>query len=235
MIHNPSQTQLTIAGLSYRWPGGERTLTVPQLTLRAGERAMLRGASGSGKSTLLNLISGVLSPDAGELALLGQPLQQMSAAKRDQLRADAMGIVFQQFNLLPYLSVEQNILLPLKFAPKRRARVNDPKQETARLLQAMELDLSLLNRSVTELSVGQQQRVAVARALIGTPALILADEPTSALDPIARDRFMALLASQCQAAGSALLLVSHDPDLAKVVDSEYLLHVSDTGTEVRPC
>ncbi|SHH24910.1 ABC transporter ATP-binding protein [Ferrimonas marina] len=227
--------QLEINQLQYRWPGGERTLTVPKLTLAAGERAMLRGASGSGKSTLLNLVSGVLAPDQGQLSLLGKELSQLSAGQRDRLRADAMGIVFQQFNLLPFLSVRENILLPLKFAPERRKRVKDGHAEVHRLLAAMELDAKLCDRKVTELSVGQQQRVAVARALIGSPALILADEPTSALDPVARDRFMDLLAAQCREAGSALLLVSHDPDLARVVDSEYLLSVHDQGTEVLPC
>ncbi|MBY6186620.1 ABC transporter ATP-binding protein [Marinobacter hydrocarbonoclasticus] len=227
--------QLEIHDLSYRWPGTGRRLTLPRLALAAGERAMLRGVSGSGKSTLLNLIAGVLKPDQGSLTLTGTELTQLSAGKRDRLRAEAMGIVFQQFNLLPYLSVHDNIVLPLKFAPERRRRVTDAEAEVRRLMDAMELPQSVLSRSVTELSVGQQQRVAVARALLGAPALILADEPTSALDPDSRDRFMALLTAQCQVAGSSLLLVSHDPALAECVDTQYQLHVHDDGTEVRPC
>ncbi|GAA5189228.1 ABC transporter ATP-binding protein [Ferrimonas gelatinilytica] len=226
---------LTLRQLSYRWPGSERTLSVPALTLAAGERAMLRGSSGSGKSTLLNLISGVLKPDSGSLTLAGEALTTLSAGKRDRLRAETMGIVFQQFNLLPYLSVRQNILLPLKFAPGRRAKVVEPEIEVRRLLDAMELDAGILDRPVTALSVGQQQRVAVARALIGAPALILADEPTSALDPSARDHFMDLLAKQCHQTGSALLLVSHDPALARVVERQYQLQLHDSGSEVLPC
>ncbi|MBY5990957.1 ABC transporter ATP-binding protein [Ferrimonas balearica] len=227
--------QLEIDHLSYQWPGSGRSLSLPRLALAAGERAMLRGVSGSGKSTLLNLIAGVLKPDTGTLRLTGTELSTLSAGQRDRLRAEAMGIVFQQFNLLPYLSVHDNILLPLKFAPERRKRVTQPEAEVRRLMAAMELPESVLARPVTELSVGQQQRVAVARALLGSPALILADEPTSALDPDSRDRFMALLTAQCQAAGSSLLLVSHDPALAECVDTQYQLHVHDQGTEVRPC
>ncbi len=227
--------QLEIHDLHYRWPGSGRQLHLPRLTLSAGERAMLKGVSGSGKSTLLNLVAGVLKPDSGTLRLTGSELTTLSAGKRDRLRAEAMGIVFQQFNLLPYLSVHDNIVLPLKFAPQRRKRVANPEQEVQRLMDAMELPASVLTRPVTELSVGQQQRVAVARALLGAPALILADEPTSALDPDSRDRFMALLTEQCQAAGSSLLLVSHDPALADCVDSQYQLRVHEGGTEVVPC
>ncbi|MBY6017203.1 ABC transporter ATP-binding protein [Ferrimonas balearica] len=227
--------QLEIHNLHYRWPGSGRQLRLPKLTLEAGERAMLRGVSGSGKSTLLNLIAGVLRPDDGTLQLTGVELTQLSAGKRDRLRAESMGIVFQQFNLLPYLSVHDNIVLPLKFAPQRRQRVSEPEAEVSRLMDAMELPQSVLGRPVTELSVGQQQRVAVARALIGSPALILADEPTSALDPDSRDRFMALLTAQCQAAGSSLLLVSHDPALAECVDTQYQLRVDEQGTEVLRC
>ncbi|MBY5921060.1 ABC transporter ATP-binding protein [Ferrimonas balearica] len=227
--------QLAIHDLHYRWPGTGRLLHLPELTLGAGERAMLKGVSGSGKSTLLNLVAGVLQPDSGTLELTGTELTSLSAGKRDRLRAEAMGIVFQQFNLLPYLSVHDNIVLPLQFAPKRRKRVADAEQEVRRLMDAMELPESVLARPVTELSVGQQQRVAVARALLGAPALILADEPTSALDPESRDRFMALLTEQCRAAGSSLLLVSHDPALAECVDTQYQLQVHQGGTEVVPC
>ncbi len=227
--------QLDINQLHYRWPDGERRLTVPRLQLAAGERVMLRGSSGSGKSTLLNLVSGVLRPDTGTITLADAPFSTLSAGRRDRLRAETMGIVLQQFNLLPYLNVRQNILLPLKFAPGRRARVADPDREVRRLLDAMELDGELLHRPVTALSVGQQQRVAVARALIGAPSLILADEPTSALDPSARDHFMDLLAQQCRHTGSALLLVSHDPALARVVERQYRLERHDHGSEVVPC
>ncbi|USD38986.1 ATP-binding cassette domain-containing protein [Ferrimonas sp. SCSIO 43195] len=228
-------TRLVIEGLSYRWAGSERSLKVAQMSLQPGERVLLQGASGSGKSTLLNLVSGVLPGYQGRLDVDGTSLGSLSAVARDRLRAESMGIIFQQFNLLPYLSVAENVLLPLRFSKPRRHRAGNAEGETARLLQAMELDKSLLSQPVTRLSVGQQQRVAAARALIGAPGLILADEPTSALDPTARDRFLALLTEQCALCGSALLLVSHDPAVSRVVDRSYRLVEGAQGTEVLPC
>ncbi|BDY04362.1 ABC transporter ATP-binding protein [Ferrimonas sp. YFM] len=228
-------TQLAIEGLSYHWPGSGRELRVDELVLNAGERVLLQGPSGSGKSTLLNLISGVLSGYQGKLKLEGDELSALSAVGRDRLRAESMGIIFQQFNLLPYLNVEENVLMPLKFSKERRRRLDNPAREARRLLTAMELDEGLHRQPVTQLSVGQQQRVAVARALIGAPGLILADEPTSALDPKARDSFLSLLTQQCAQSGSALLLVSHDPALAEVVERGYQLVVNQQVTEVLPC
>jgi putative ABC transport system ATP-binding protein len=172
----------------------------------------LRGASGSGKSTLLGLLAGVLVPGGGSLAVLGHEMARLSGPARDRLRADPLGVIFQQFNLLPWLPVRDNVRLPLRFSARRRAQAAPGEAE--RLLAAMGLPEPLWSRPAAQLSVGQQQRVAAARALIGRPALILADEPTSALDEDARDAFMALLLQSCADAGSALVFVSHDARLA---------------------
>jgi putative ABC transport system ATP-binding protein len=204
---------LEAADLRFRWPGAVAdTLHLPSLRLVAGEQLFLRGASGSGKSTLLALMAGVLAPTHGRLQLLGQDLSALSGAARDRLRADHLGVIFQQFNLLPYLSVRDNVRLTLRFSSRRRAAA--PAGEAERLLAAMGLPEPMWSRPAAQLSVGQQQRVAAARALIGRPALLLADEPTSALDEDARDAFMALLQQCCADAGSALVFVSHDARLA---------------------
>jgi putative ABC transport system ATP-binding protein len=199
--------------LRFRWPGaGADALVLPALTIAPAESIFLRGASGSGKSTLLGLLAGVLVPSAGSLKLLGQETKTLSGPARDRLRADHLGVIFQQFNLLPYLSVLDNVELALRFSPRRRAQAQAG--DAGRLLGAMGLDAALWKRPAATLSVGQQQRVAAARALIGRPALILADEPTSALDDDARDAFLRLLKACCAEAGSALVFVSHDARLA---------------------
>ena len=208
---------VSVKGLEFTWPGtSQRTLAIEAFEVFPGERVFLRGPSGSGKSTLLGLIAGVLEPQAGVIRVAGTPLSDLSPALRDRLRADRMGIIFQLFNLVPYLSVTENVALPLRFSKARRERVEGSVvAEAERLLAALGLtDNALLERQVVDLSVGQQQRVAAARALIGGPDLIIADEPTSALDTHARDRFIELLSSEAAATGAALLFVSHDPGLA---------------------
>jgi len=183
----------------------------------------LRGASGSGKSTLLALLAGVLAPDHGRIVLLGHDLACLSGAARDRLRADHVGFIFQMFNLIPYLNVIENVVLPCGFSGRRRARAvargGSVEEEARRLLGALDMaDARLLSRPVTQLSVGQQQRVAAARALIGAPELVVADEPTSALDADRRDAFVELLFRECRLAGSALVFVSHDAGLAPMFD-----------------
>lgn len=204
------------AGLRYRWRGQQAdTLCLPQLQVRQGEHLFIRGQSGSGKTTLLNLLAGVLVPDDGSLRVLGQELCSMGNHARDRFRADHIGVIFQQFNLLPYLSVLANVTLPCAFSARRRQRAGDVTAAAQRLLSALGLEAALAQRHVTALSVGQQQRVAVARALIGRPELILADEPTSALDADSRDQFLDLLFAEAAAQGSTILFVSHDAQLAK--------------------
>jgi putative ABC transport system ATP-binding protein len=211
-----SQPVIEIENLAFAWKQGPQVLDVPAFRVEAGERVFLRGPSGSGKSTLLGLIAGVLAPQSGSIRVLGEDMSALSPSKRDRLRADHVGVIFQMFNLVPYLSVTGNVLLPLRFSPARRkAAGNDAEGEARRLLARLGLDdEALLSRRVSDLSVGQQQRVAAARALIGAPRLIIADEPTSALDADARDRFIALLSEEVTRTGASLLFVSHDASLA---------------------
>jgi putative ABC transport system ATP-binding protein len=208
---------LELRALRFAWPGSSRELLhIDALQLNAGERLLLRGPSGGGKSTLLSIAAGVLVADSGQAQLLGTDWRTLSAGARDRRRADAIGVVFQQFNLLPYLSVLDNVLLAGRFSAARLQRAGTKPRDTAQaLLAALELEPSSWQRPAAQLSVGQQQRVAAARALFGRPALVIADEPTSALDEGRRDAFMALLLRECAAAGSALLFVSHDARLAR--------------------
>ena len=211
-----------IRNLTYAWPGGDAVLTIPEFDILAGERVFLKGPSGSGKSTLLGLIAGVLAPQAGKLEVLGHDMSALSHAQRDRLRADRLGVIFQIFNLVPYLTVSQNVTLPCRFSTARHMAVQAAggiETEAQRLLSALGMtEPGLLKRKVTQLSVGQQQRVAAARALIGAPHLIIADEPTSALDAESRNRFIDLLNEQAQANGASLLFVSHDGALAPLFD-----------------
>ncbi|MFN4024325.1 MAG: ABC transporter ATP-binding protein [Hyphomonas sp.] len=209
---------IQIEGLRFAWKKGPAVLDIDAFRLEAGERVFLRGPSGSGKSTLLGLIAGVLQPQSGKISVLGQDMTHLAAAKRDRLRAHRMGVIFQMFNLVPYLSVTGNVLLPLRFsAARRKAAGSDPQAEARRLLARLGLDdEELLGRRVSDLSVGQQQRVAAARALIGSPSLVIADEPTSALDADARDRFINLLSEEVARSGASLLFVSHDGSLARL-------------------
>lgn len=194
--------------------GMRQVLDIPRLWIEQGSSVLLRGISGGGKSTLLGLLAGVLLPSRGRVEVAGHALQTMRGAARDRFRADHLGVIFQQFNLLPFLSVRDNIALGLRFSRLRSARISGPlDDEIARLLRGLQLDPALMKRPAGTLSVGQQQRVAAARALIGRPALLLADEPTSALDRGAASAFLQLMAAQCQAAGTTVVVVSHDEGL----------------------
>ncbi len=182
-----------------------------------GETVLLLGESGSGKSTLLSLICGTVLVDTGTVHVAGTDLSNLSGGQRDRFRAEQIGMIFQQFNLLPFGSVLDNILLPLRFAPSRRDRVGNGRVEAGDLCAALGLP-DLLATKASTLSVGQQQRVAVARAMIGRPPIIIADEPTSALDATSQSAFLDLLFSQVQAHGTTLLMVSHDPRLGERFD-----------------
>lgn len=197
-------------------------MDIGSFAVRPGERVLLLGPSGSGKSTLLALICGIASPYSGQINVLGQDFTAMGPAARDRFRAEHFGIIFQMFNLLPYASALDNVLLPLSFAPGRKSRIDSGRtvhEEASRLLLKLGLDKSIATKGLAaRLSVGQQQRVAAARALIGSPELIIADEPTSALDDAAQKTFLDLLFEQVQDAGSTLILVSHDKRLASRFD-----------------
>ncbi len=225
---------LHLSDIAYRWPGRAGfALSLPELSVAKGETVLLLGESGSGKSTLLSLICGTVTPDSGAVTVAGTQMTALSASKRDRFRAEHIGVIFQQFNLLPFGTVTDNIVLPLKFAPKRRKRVQSPLREAAQLCAALGLPDSIHTAKANTLSVGQQQRVAVARALIGHPPVIIADEPTSALDAGAQTSFLDLLFAQTAAHDTSLVMVSHDPRLGarfdRVIEMQDIVNVNRTA------
>jgi len=213
-----------ISNVKFNWKDDQTTLlNLASLRLNRGERLFIHGPSGCGKSTLLSLISGVLTPTQGEINVLGKKLLSLNQTDRDQFRVDHMGIIFQQFNLIPYLNVFENVTLPCIFSKKRKQMLTVQKrglfEESQRLLSSLGLtDKNIITKNVTELSTGQQQRVAAARALIGSPEMIIADEPTSALDQDAKNGFLELLFNEAKHSNSAILFVSHDLGLSKFFD-----------------
>ena len=214
------QAVLELTEVRFAWPGSAQAcLDIEHLRIDAGEAVFLHGPSGCGKSTLLSLMAGVLLPQAGRVAVQGASWAAMRQAARDRYRVDHVGYIFQQFNPLPYLSVLDNVLLPCRFSARRDAaaasRAGSALAEAQALLDGMGLDRTLWTRTARDLSVGQQQRVAAARALIGRPALVIADEPTSALDEDRRNGFLDLLLSACAEAHSTLVFVSHDRRIAE--------------------
>lgn len=216
-----SNTLIHFKDLRFAWSDNAAPLIeCSEFALSRGEHVFIKGPSGSGKSTLLNLVAAVLTPQAGELLLLNHNTREISPARRDRLRADHVGYVFQQFNLVPYLSLLENVLLPCRFSERRAMLAGDDfgtaDKAALHLLEHLFADDDLdLDTPVSKLSVGQQQRVAAARALIGKPDVLIADEPTSSLDADTRERFMQLLFEQAGAAHSTLLFVSHDPVLSR--------------------
>ncbi len=213
---------LNLHQLGFAWPGQADLLDIPAFTLERNQSLFLKGPSGSGKTTLLGLIGGVQKAQRGTVQLLGTDLAALSAGARDRFRVDHTGYIFQQFNLLPFLSVAENVGLPCNFSKARaeraRQRHGSVAQATASLLAHLGLPKELHARRAEALSIGQQQRVAAARALIGQPELVIADEPTSALDADSREAFLHLLFAECREAGSSLLFVSHDQSLAPLFD-----------------
>jgi putative ABC transport system ATP-binding protein len=214
---------IELTSLVYRWPRADSPcLDIAHLSIAAGQRAFIYGPSGSGKSTLLALLAGVMTAQQGSVRVLGTDLASLKG--RDRFRVDHIGFIFQQFNLVPYLTTVQNVLLPCRFSRQRAQRAAEthrsPHEAALHLLESMGLGANLRKRKATELSVGQQQRVAAARALIGAPELIIADEPTSSLDADARQAFLDVLERQCDRFASTLLFVSHDRRLAATFDRE---------------
>ena len=212
----PTSPAIHIADIHFAWRKNQpAVLHIPELDIAAGEHVFIQGASGSGKSTLLSLLAGVNLPQQGQVNVLDQTINQLSAAQRDHFRANHIGFVFQLFNLIPYLSVLENVTLPCRFSKQRHQKATkngNLVQEAIRLLEHLGM-ADVLHREVTELSVGQQQRVATARALMGSPEIIIADEPTSALDSDRRQNFIELLFAECAASNATLLFVSHDQQL----------------------
>ena len=217
-----SDPLLHFDGVRFAWPGDRRdTLDIAGLRVDPSERVLVRGHSGCGKSTLLSLSAGVLLANSGSVRFMGQDWSSLRTGARDQRRVDHVGYIFQQFNLLPYLSVIDNVLMPCRFSPLRARRAADGgsiEQAAQVLLERLGLPRDTWGRNASALSVGQQQRVAAARALIGAPELVIADEPTSALDSDRRAAFIDLLFRECARSNAALVFVSHDAALADLFD-----------------
>ena len=220
---------IEIDDLRFGWSAEiDPLLEIERLEIHSGEKVFIEGPSGSGKSTLLNLLAGVLVPQHGEVRILHQCMTTTGSADRDRFRADHIGVIFQMFNLIPYLSVTENVTLPCRFSKQKYTKTTErgggPAREAQRLLSALNLaDPDLIRRPVTDLSVGQQQRVAAARALIGAPDIVIADEPTSSLDAGHREAFIKLLFQECEQAGTTLVFVSHDNSLSRFFDRAYAL------------
>lgn len=243
--NNPGNQAILLSEVRFAWrPEGSHILDISRLAAKSGQRVFIAGPSGSGKSTLLGLLAGVSIPQSGHIRVLGQHLEKMTGPQRDRFRADHLGVIFQMFNLIPYLTVVENVTLPCRFSRRRYERANTNgglTVEAVRLLSRLGISEPLLHRPVTELSVGQQQRVAAARALMGAPELIIADEPTSSLDAGHRRSFIRLLFEECKKAKSTLIFVSHDTGLAPLFDHTVRLSEinragsgkSDHGREVR--
>ena len=204
---------LSIRDLRFSWPGQPTLLSIDQVDVGAGEVVMIHGPSGSGKTTLLSLMAGVITPQAGRIQVLGKTLTSLSAPARDRFRGEHIGFVFQQFNLLPYLSVLQNVVLPAQLFSRRAERATQRSlstiEEAQRLLSELGLESGVWRQPAHTLSVGQQQRVAVARALMGSPELIIADEPTSALDEDRQRDFMRILMQQVRATRRGVCIREH--------------------------
>lgn len=220
---------LELKSLLFSWPNQSPLIDIPALELQRGEHLFIYGSSGSGKTTLLNLLSGIYPCQQGDILIAGESMAALSAAKRDRLRASSIGVVFQQLNLIPYLSVLQNVLLVSAFSKK----IPQAQQRARYLLQKLGLEQYLWQAPANQLSVGQQQRVAIARALLTQPALLIADEPTSALDHKHRDSFMQLMLSEAELCGTTVVFVSHDPALRAYFRFELDMEQLQRG--VQPC
>ncbi|AUN98699.1 ABC transporter ATP-binding protein [Bacteriovorax stolpii] len=204
-------TAISLKQCKFSYPNHSKlVINIDQLTIESGEKVFLYGPSGHGKSTLLNLTAGVLKASSGEVSVLGQDLTKLSQSKRDHLRGEKIGYIFQIFNLIPYLTVKENIVLPCMINKKRADR--DFHAQAEELVDSLGLR-EHINKKVTDLSIGQQQRVAAARALIGNPEMIIADEPTSALDEKNTREFMELLMKVWEKKKFTLIFVSHDERL----------------------
>ena len=208
---------IALGHLGYSYPGDQNpVLNIPAWQVERNEHVFLQGESGSGKSTLLSLLAGLSIPTQGSLQILGDDIAKQSARQRDRFQPPP-GVVFQQFNLIPYLSALDNILLAARFGSATTA---GPRQRATTLLERMNLQSTLHHRPASQMSIGQQQRVAIVRALINNPSLLLVDEPTSALDHANRDAFLALLFDVLSDQECAMVFVSHDPALGASFDTQ---------------
>ena len=215
---------LSVKGLARTYAGGGERVAVlggVDLTLDAGQSLALTGESGSGKSTLLHLVAGLDEADGGRVVLAGQDLTALSDAGRARLRREVVGLVFQQFNLIPSLTVAGNLAFQARLAGRYDGAV------TADLAERLGLT-PLMHRYPEQLSGGQQQRVAIGRALAARPALVLADEPTGNLDEATGDGVLDLMLGLVRDVGAALLMVTHSPRLAARCDARLHLRAGRT-------
>lgn len=218
MSLNDDDALIKLNQVSFAYPtdSNQYVLNIPSWKVDAGETVLLIGESGSGKSTLLKILSGILVPSSGCVSVAGMALEKMSNRQRDQFRAEQIGYVAQNFNLIPYLSALDNINLANFFARKANQKTNGFKVQT--LLEELSITEQHWQRPISELSVGQQQRVAIARAVINKPQILIADEPTSSLDQSNRDNFMSILMTTAKTHNMTLVFVSHDLSLSSYFD-----------------
>ena len=218
---------LKLSQLSHAWGNAPPLFEIAQLALLQGENLFIQGPSGCGKSTLLGMLAGVISVSHGQLEVLGQDMVGLSSVGRDRLRGEHMGVIFQQFNLLPYLDVQANVLLPTRMFPSRALAAaqewGDAQSQALHLIQTLGLPQSVWRQPVHQLSVGQQQRVAAVRALMGSPRLLIADEPTSALDEANQLEFLDLLLATARRQAASVVMVSHNPHLAHRFDQVFAM------------
>ncbi len=213
---------ISIENLRFAYPRSEFELCIGELEIERGAKVAVVGPSGSGKTTLLNLMSGIVVPDSGKVAVDGTDVGGLSDAARRDFRIGNIGMVFQQFELVEYLQATDNILLP--FLINRSLRQDAATRRTAiQLAESMGLE-GKLKRFPHQMSQGEQQRVAICRALIAKPNLILADEPTGNLDPANKGKILQLLFDSCEREGQTLIVVTHDTNILsgfdRIVDFE---------------
>ena len=207
---------ISIRNLDFRYPRGGFRLVVPRFDVPAGGRVAILGASGSGKTTLLDLLAGIRVPDAGSVTVAGQEISRLPDTARRHFRIHRIGLIFQAFELLEYLTVQENLLLPYRISPSLR-----PDADTGARLSRLAEETGIgarLRRYPDQLSHGERQRAAICRALIAAPDLILADEPTGNLDPENKRRVLDLLLGQVAGYGATLVMVTHDHDLLEPFD-----------------
>ena len=220
---------LAIANLQFSYDASPLTppvVDIDTLRLAHAEQMLLTGTSGGGKSTLLHLIAGLIEPDRGSIHVAGQDMHALRGAKRDNFRGRTIGMIFQTFNLLPGFTAAENVMAALMFSDIPSKQHRDKAIETL-----AQLDIDRPDAMIDDMSIGQQQRVAVARAIVCEPALVLADEPTASLDPDNARVAMDLIQNACRSQGAALLCTSHDPALAARFERrEALSGLSAAGT-----
>ena len=196
--------------VKFGWTKAQDLIDIEDLQIPQGEKVLIKGPSGCGKTTLLSLLTGIQTVDSGCLKVKDRDLKKLRPHERDRFRGDHIGYIFQQFNLIPWLTIEDNIMAPLLFSKlKTEKEGGDHSEKVIQLLEALSLQ-EKPSKKAKDLSIGQQQRVAVARALIGNPEIIIADEPASALDEDRKDEFLRLLFRECDKRGATLIVVSHD-------------------------